>query len=216
MSLVSRISAPVVLVVIAIVSVTLASTTALASIVPNASSTAAKPNLVKNGSFESPVVANPCPNGGSTNPTPGICTYFGGSTGVSHWVVGGNSIDLTASSVWMAAKGHQSIDLSGDAPGSVTQKIATVKGRSYVLRWALAGNWDCGQPVKTMAIYWDGALKEKLKFNTTGHSTSHMGWVFKQITAKATSAASSIEFADATPDHSLCGATLDAVSLRQT
>jgi hypothetical protein len=43
-----------------------------------------------------------------------------------------------------------------------------------------------------------------------------MGWVFKQIIVKATSAASSIEFADATADHSLCGATLDAVSLRQT
>jgi hypothetical protein len=43
-----------------------------------------------------------------------------------------------------------------------------------------------------------------------------MGWVFKHLTVKAKSWVSSIKFADATPDHSLCGATLDAVSLRRT
>ena len=98
----------------------------------------------------------------------------------------------------------------------MTQQIPTTKGRSYILRWALAGNWDCGQPVKTMAVYWDGNLVKMYTFNTTGHSGSDMGWVFKHITLKATSGTSSIGFADATPDHSLCGATLDAVSLRQT
>lgn len=170
-------------------------------------------NLVKNGSFESPKVAPNCANGGESNPTPGICTYFGGSRGIPDWTVGSNSVDMVASSLWKAAAGSQSIDLSGDAPGSLTQTVATVKGKKYILRWANAGNWDCGQKIKSMVVYWDAAIVKATNFNTAGHSGAKMGWVYYQVTVEATGKTSTIEFADATADQSLCGATLDNVSL---
>ena len=176
----------------------------------------AAPNLVKNGSFESPVVSSPCLNGGQGNPTPGICTYFGGSTGIPGWTAGSNSVDVSAASVWKAAAGHQSIDLSGDGPGSLKQVIATIKGKHYILRWAMAGNWDCGQKVKSMVVYWDGSIVKALNFNTAGHEPSSMGWVYTQVTVTAEGRSSAIEFADATADQSICGATLDNVSLKVT
>jgi choice-of-anchor C domain-containing protein len=175
---------------------------------------AAAQNLVKNGSFERPAVSSPCHNGGEGNPTPGICTYLGGSTGIPGWTVGSNSVDVTAASVWKAAAGHQSIDLSGDGPGSVKQVITTIKGKRYVLRWAMAGNWDCGQRIKSMVIYWDGAIVKAFNFNTAGHGASSMGWAYHQVTVIATGRRSTMEFADATADQSICGATLDNISLK--
>lgn len=174
---------------------------------------ASGPNLVKNGSFEASAVTSPCPDGGQGNPTPGICTYFGGSRGIPGWTVGSNSVDVASQSVWKAASGHQSIDLSGDGPGSLKQAVTTAKGKKYVLRWAMAGNWDCGQKIKSMVIYWDGAIVKALNFNTAGHGASSMGWGYHQVTVTAKGRHSTIEFADATADQSICGATLDAVSL---
>jgi choice-of-anchor C domain-containing protein len=187
---------------------------ATASAVHGTAQRATASNLVKNGSFENPVVASPCPNGGEGNPTPGICTYLGGSTGIPGWSVGGNSVDVTAASVWKAAAGHQSIDLSGSGPGSLKQVIATTKGKHYVLQWSMAGNWDCGQKVKSMVVYWDGIIVKALNFNTTGHGPSSMGWVPRQVKVVAAGRSSTIEFADATADQSICGATLDNVSLK--
>lgn len=172
------------------------------------------PNVVKNGSFESPVVSSPCLNGGGGNPTPGICTYSGGSTGITGWTVGGNSVDLIAAATIKPATGHQSIDLSGSSPGSVTQTVTTTPGIKYTLRWAVAGNGSCGQAVKTMGIYWNGTQVKTINFNTAGHTLQSMGWVVRHMTVTAVGVTSSIGFADLTPDHSLCGATLDAVSLR--
>jgi choice-of-anchor C domain-containing protein len=176
---------------------------------------AASGNLVVNGSFERPVVASPCPGGGSANPTPGICTYFGGSTGITGWTVGSNSADVSSRAVWKPAAGHQSIDLSGDGPGSLTQAIRTTPGARYILRWAVAGNGDCGQKVKSMVVYWNGAIAAALNFSTSGHGPSKMGWSYHQVRVKAVTSRSKIEFADATADQSLCGATLDNVSLKR-
>jgi hypothetical protein len=65
-----------------------------------------------------------------------------------------------------------------------------------------------------MDVYWDGTLVHSYKFDTSGHSQSDMGWVERHEAVTATGATSTVEFADATPDHSACGANLDEVSLR--
>lgn len=176
--------------------------TASASITRNIAGHKETTNLVLNGSFERP------------DCSPAYCEFDGGSTAIPHWVVGGNSVDVA--SYWQPARGSQSVDLSGSASGSVRQKVATTLGDTYALKWYLAGNSACGQPIKTMHVYWNGKLVDSLKFNTTGHNGSDMGWVSRDITVKAKGSTSTIEFADATPDHSACGATLDAVSLKQT
>ena len=176
-------------------------TTMAGAAVASATAQAAGTNLVLNGGFERP--AN-CPQ---------ICEYAAGSTAIPHWTVGGNSVDITAANYWQPAQGTQSLDLSGAASGSVTQQVATTAGTSYILKWSMAGNPVCGQKVKTMDVFWNGALADSLKFNTTNHTQASMGWVRRHITVTAKGSTSSVEFADATPDDSRCGAVLDKVSL---
>jgi choice-of-anchor C domain-containing protein len=167
-----------------------------------ATAAAAPDNLIKNGGFEEPA----CP--------PQVCEYPGGDSGdVPGWAVGGNSVDIVGAAYFQPAGGSQSLDLSGSAPGSVTQRVDTVKGAVYTLSWELAGNPVCGQPIKTMRVYWDGVLVADPKFDTETHSTSDLGWQRHQLTVEATGATSTVKFADATTDRSLCGATLDNVSI---
>lgn len=167
-------------------------------------------NLIKNGSFETPVVANPCPNGGATNPTPYICTYFTGSTGISHWTVGGNSIDLVRKPTGIPETGSQLVDLSGDAPGSLEQNVSTESGVSYTLRWYIHAygkhSTGTGPITKITAVYWDGKLVTKVR------SFANV-WKIYRVTVEANSVVSTVQFEDVTPDEGYNGPLLDGVSL---
>lgn len=160
-------------------------------------------NLVMNGAFGEPACT-------------GVCEFGAGNTGIPHWTVGGNSVDVVSANYSEPAAGSQSIDLSGSGSGTLTQVVATTTGASYILKWEIAGNPVCGQQIKTMDVYWDGVLADTLKFSTADHNVTSIGWVTRQIKVTANSSASSIQFADATPDDSWCGATLDDVSLVRT
>jgi choice-of-anchor C domain-containing protein len=160
-------------------------------------------NLVQNGSFESPSIWQ----------TNSLVEYDAGSTAMPGWTVGGNSIDLVGENYWDAEDGDQSVDLSGAAPGSVSQAVATTAGANYTLSWYMAGNTNCGQSIKTMNVYWDGTLVDSPTFNDSGDSNTSMGWVQLQLNVQAAGSSSVLEFADATPDMSECGAALDNVSL---
>lgn len=160
-------------------------------------------NLVMNGAFEEPACAS-------------VCEFSSGSNEIPHWIVGGNSVDVVSASYSEPAASSQSIDLSGSGSGTLTQTVATFPGNAYILKWQMAGNPVCGQPVKTMDVYWNDVLADTLKFSTGGRTVTSIGWVTRQIKVTANSSASSIKFADATPDHSWCGATLDDVSLVRT
>jgi choice-of-anchor C domain-containing protein len=167
------------------------------------SSLAAPSNLIQNGSFESPSIWQ----------SSAIVDYVAGSTAMPGWTVGGNSVDLVGESYWVAEDGDQSLDLAGSAPGSVSQTVDTTPGANYTLSWYMAGNTNCGQSIKTMDVYWDGTLVDAPTSNDTSDSSTSMGWVQLQLNVQAAGASSVVEFADATPDQSQCGAALDNVSL---
>jgi large repetitive protein len=178
-------------------------TTALTAPIGSTPVSAASTDLVVNGSFENPSIWKGNP----------FVTYYAGSTAMPGWTVGGNSVDLTGENYWDAEDGDQSVDLSGYAPGSVSQTISTTPGANYTLTWYMAGNPICGQPVKTMHVLWNGTLVDSPSFDDSGHSVTSMGWTQEQLNVTATGASSVVEFADATPDMSRCGSTLDNVSL---
>ena len=71
-----------------------------------------------NGSFEN----------ASVNPGSGFTNLAGGSTAITGWTVGGDSIDYIGG-YWNAQNGSRSIDLSGNAPGSIFQTFDTVLGQ---------------------------------------------------------------------------------------
>ena len=180
------------------------STAVVSAGAPAAAAAAPAPaNLIVNGSFEDPAIWQ----------YTDLAEYDGGATDMPGWTVGGDSVDLTAGSYWLAEDGQQSLDLSGAAPGSVAQSVATSAGQPYTLSWDLAGNTNCGQPVKTMHVSWDGALIESPSFDTAGDGNGAMGWTEGQVIVTATGSSSVVQFADATPDMSQCGAVLDNVSL---
>jgi hypothetical protein len=133
------------------------------------------------------------------------------------WTVGADSVDIIGSDYWPpppgSPSGSQSIDLSGSAPGSLTQIVGTTPGWAYLLKWYVAGNPGCGQPTKVMHVLWDNILRAHPAVSINGRSLSNMGWSLKRQVVVASSARSVLAFADATPDKSACGATLGGVSL---
>jgi choice-of-anchor C domain-containing protein len=180
--------------------------------VVSSSPAAAQANLIQNGSFESPQVS-----GCSVAYTPGcdgFTTYSSSSdpNGIDDWTIGGDSVDLV-NTHWVAESGNQSVDLSGNAPGSVSQSVTTTSDETYTLSWYMAGNPDGGAAIKTMHVYWNGTLVDEPSFDTAGHTVASMGWVEEQVNVTATSTSSTVEFADASSPATPYGATLDNVSL---
>ena len=66
------------------------------------------------------------------------------------------SIDLIGGT-WQAARGQQSVDLSGETAGAIYQDLPTVPGRRYRLRFALAGN-PAGAPADKQLAFLDRQL----------------------------------------------------------
>jgi len=76
-------------------------------------------NLVLNGSFENPHIS----------PAPDL-TLSAGSSLLTDWTIGGDSIDVVDNTLgrvftWQSEDGSQSLDLSGNNAGSISQTLAT-------------------------------------------------------------------------------------------
>ncbi len=168
-----------------------------------ATTVSATANLINNGCLAAPSV------------TSGFAVFGpAGPTKIPGWSVGGNSVDDVFSNYWQPSPGcSYSVNLSGQAPGSVSQTVDTTPGL-YVLRWEMSGNAYFGAAIKTMHVLWDGALVSAPTFMTSStYTPTAMGWVAKQIIVKATSAKSVVEFADASVPSSTAGVLLGSVSL---
>ena len=126
-------------------------------------------------------------------------------------------MDIIGSGYWPpppgSPRGSQSVDLSGDAPGSLTQTVKTAPGSSYLLKWYAAGNPECGQSPKVMHVVWDQRTDCVPHHEHQRSQHTRMGWSLKSQVVMASSALSVLVFADATPDQSACGAVVADVSL---
>lgn len=123
----------------------------------------AQTNLAANGSFED-----------GTDPGPAFTTEFPGSTDITGWTVASGSVDYIGG-LWQASDGSRSIDLSGNAAGSISQDLSTTPGVIYEVLFDLAGNPDGGPAVKEMAVLAAGD-SATYTFDQTGYSRSNMGW----------------------------------------
>ena len=104
----------------------------LAAVVVLALAPAAFGDLVTNGDFETPGVGPP------------FVSYTAvDTTSLTGWTVASGSIDHIGS-YWTSASGSQSLDLAGNAPGSITQTLNTVAGQQYRLNFSMAGNVGSG------------------------------------------------------------------------
>jgi len=146
---------------------------------------------IQNGSFETGTLAGPY----ATLTAPD-------STTINNWTVSSASIDYIGT-YWTAADGSRSIDLSGavgDA-GAVQQTFTTIPGATYYITFSLAGNPDGPQGIKTVQVSANpcsGCSPQNYNFDTTGHSTTNMGWVDSTYAFTANSSSTTIAFTSLT------------------
>ncbi|MGW4421301.1 choice-of-anchor C family protein [Streptosporangium sp. NPDC004631] len=127
---------------------------------------------ISNGGFETPVITGQA--------------YYDTGTGIGAWNVTAGSVDLIGpGGPWSPARGRQSLDLSGNRPGTIEQTFATTVGRCYTVSFALAGNTYGLPVVKTgYAKVTQGTLttQKDFTFDTTGKTPQNMGYVRERFT----------------------------------
>ena len=103
---------------------------------------------------------------------------------IGPWTVGGGGVDWITG-YWQPAEGDGSVDLSGNADGSVSTILSTVVGQDYTVNFYMAGNPDGAPTIKTLDLQ-AGNLDETFNFDVTGNSLGSMGWVLETAVFTAT------------------------------
>jgi choice-of-anchor C domain-containing protein len=145
---------------------------------------------ISNGSFETPALP------------PGSAQAFGAGASIGAWKVNpGGSVDIMTAGFWQAADGNQSLDLNGDSPGGISQTVGTLPLLSYRISFKLAGNPVGGPTVKTGQVLVNGHVVKSFSFDTTGKSTTNMGYVGKEaVFFSGLGGPATVQFKTTTPD----------------
>ena len=154
---------------------------------------------IVNGSFEQ----------GSFS-TAGFDTLAAGDANITGWTIGGAGVDWIGSH-WQASDGNRSIDLSALSAGSLSQSLTTVIGKTYNVKFDLAGNPDDGPFLKQVVVSINDAAAATFDFTTGATSRANMGWVGNSYRFTATSATSTLKFTSLAQTPS--GPALDNVSI---
>jgi choice-of-anchor C domain-containing protein len=143
----------------------------------------------------------------------GYAAYLAGAE-VDGWVVEAGSVEIVGT-YWQAAEGNQSMDLSGiwDWAGTIYRDVATVPGKQYKLRFALAGNPEDGDATKRMKAFWNGTEVTDLSVNTKDRSFTSMGWEYHEYVLTADSTTTRLKFQSLTLNF--LGPVIDDVSLTE-
>jgi choice-of-anchor C domain-containing protein len=159
---------------------------------------------ITNGSFEL----------GTPSDVGGITTLGNGSTTITGWTVGGNSVDWIGS-LWQPSEGSRSLDLSGNDAGSISQSLNNLTiGQEYTVTFDLAGNPDGAPTTKTMMITTAPTQVALASFNTTGATLGNMGWDTHTYVFIALATTQTLTFLS--QDGTAFGPALDNVSIAAT
>ena len=151
------------------------------------STMAARANLVTNGSFET---------GPSIPVFPPFVSLTAGSTAITGWLVTAGNIDygINGNGSWAASDGARSLDMNGNAAGTIAQTFATIAGGLYDVLFDLAGDFYGGPAIKVLRVSAAGQSQD-YSFNATGHTASNMGWTTKTFEFTATGTSTTLSFA---------------------
>ncbi len=163
-------------------------------------------NLVQNPSFELPPMSDSiqytiCPTG--------TCPQF--------WTIGNNeNVKFIRGLWWDKQDGAQSIDLSGNTRGSISQEIPTTPSETYLLSFYLSGNFLGGsQDYREVSVYWGGNLIGSQTFEKPFLWSRYfnLGWHKFAFSLPATGEPSPTElkFVDTTPGTGNYGVVLDNI-----
>ena len=160
----------------------------------------ASAELVTNGGFES-------------TPVSGAFQTYSAGADIGGWIVGGDSVDVI-DAYWPAAEGTHSVDLSGNAPGSISQTLATTPGATYRIAFDISGNPDQAD-IDDMSVTWGGTeiSESPFSFDSSTASRSDMKWKAYSADVVASGTSTVLTFASETGDA--YGPALDNVSVTQ-
>jgi hypothetical protein len=145
-------------------------------------------NILGNGGFEVPHVhaGNFADfTDGSTLGTCGLAMPGSPGYQVGCWRVFAGSVDVASAPYWAAEGGKQSLELNGTGPGSVLQLYGASPNTTYQLSFELSGDPFLAGTVSLLAVqeqfdgggnYITGAAIGSYSFDTTGHTTTSMGY----------------------------------------
>ena len=143
--------------------------------------TTAHANLIQNGSFED-----------TTNK---IWTY----SNVDWWTG------------WNAKDGRVSIDVSGSGAGWIAQSFATEIGAKYTVSFWLAGNPQGLPKIKTLSVSAGDISDLQFTFDTTGKSTTNMGWTEEIFDFTALGTTTTLKFQS--HDSTYYGPAIDLINV---
>jgi hypothetical protein len=158
------------------------------------------PNLIDNGSFENGAV--------KVCPPPARWCVSSLPEGIAPWYTSSSNkvYELDSSpSPWQASHGQWSVDLSGNNPYTLSQKVKTVKDKQYTVSFMLNQN-RCGPATKTGFMSADAALVNFSHVNTEG-------WKKVALTFTATGQETIISIGSTTTGS--CGPVADDVQMRR-
>lgn len=140
-------------------------------------------NLVSNPSFETPAAG-------------ASFVSRNGAGAMGAWNVAGG-IDHIGG-FWQAADGAQSVDLNSASAGTVSQTLATVPGRTYLLRYSLSENFF-GTANKTLNVLWNGvSVQAEMVVHDPLRTQTSMLWQERSLVVTAASASTVLAFQSTT------------------
>ena len=137
--------------------------------------------------------------------------FYGAGTTFGAWQVESGNIELKSWMQWQAAHYRQSLDLHGNAPGTIGRDVATVPGQRYLVSFAQSGHPVCALAVTTFNASFGGQALGDFTFDSTGFSLANMGWRYEAVAVTATTTNSRLRFASTTMGG--CGPALDDISV---
>ena len=181
-------------------------------------SSAASGNLLVNGSFETPHVDF------FSNIRPGDATLTGWTVenlpGTTYGVV------LTEDYISDHYDGAQCVELNASqqdvspwqpfAAGAISQTIATIPGREYLVEFAYSAQPNQpGTPnPKQAELHWDGRSVAELTVTLTDETTSNMKWRKHSQILEATGVTTKLRFVGTIPLDDDAGIMIDDISLQ--
>ncbi len=156
---------------------------------------------ITNGSFEiGPAVTGP-----------GFQPLGNGDTSITGWTVGGNSIDYI-STYWTAEDGSYSLDMSGNAAGSISQNLSGLTvGHTYNVTFWLSGNPAGGSTVKLLEVGNSYVNPQTYSFNVSGQTLPGITWSKETYSFVAQHTTDTLTFTSL--ENSAYGPALDNVSI---
>jgi hypothetical protein len=153
-------------------------------------------NLLTNGGFEAPALAN-----GAWNVFPTIAGWR---------TVSGPGIEVQAGAAGLPAEGRQLVELDSHAPTSIAQDVATSPRQRYEIRLSFAARAGTNRGTNRLAIVWDGQVVARIDADGTG--TDQPRWVTVSYFVTARGRQATLELRDEGTADSV-GTYIDNVSV---